>query len=1594
MRDGDRIWAVVRGVGMNNDGHGEGPMTPRLSGQFDALARAYRDAGVSPDTVGYIEAHGTATPVGDLTEISAIKDHAKANSDAPGHCAVASVKGNIGHTLAASGMAGLIKAVLVLNRRVIPPQAGLQAARAALDLDGSGFYIPTAPEPFHPRDALPRRVGVNAFGFGGTNVHLVLEEPAPTRRCTAVAVAEADDPQPFVISAATPPLLVEHLAALAEATAATAAPLRDLAYTLTMTRRREGACVAFVATNPADLQRRLQLSQAAVRGERADGIVYVSEYGRQGERESEPADVITRLDAGGPNDLASRFAGAQLVSLPSAPLPSRSFWVVAPKDRAKASDAASEAASSVSAVAEAPTTSSPPGDAGAARAPSDGRDTTRRAGTVGQGIVDLIAQVSGFPVEQLKPRQRLGVDVGFDSLMGVDLYARLIETFPEARDLPESLVGGETTIEELIRSVTTAVAHADESIAPATAEEFHRYVVVPTEHPLPDQMEPPEWPFADRVFLVADAGEVAPNLARRLEESGLDVTIVPADASVAGARVLIDLAGLDAAPPSGCNAAALRAPVVAALRRAADLAARGAAPAVFVMVHSGIRNAGVAGVAKALAREWPEALVRSVEIEPGAAPDTVAGRIVAELVATEQTVEVSYATGRRHVLSLERRPIEQRPLRDGIVAAISGGGRGLGATLAIELARRYKARLLLLGRANEASATTIESIYAAGGDALYVRCDVRDPLQVNAALERGRQAFEPIELIVHAAGVVADGPANAMDLGRAAAVFDTKVAGALTLWDAARVDPLRTFLIYGSWAGRFGNAHQSDYSAANHALGRLASVLAESRPSTRVVTLDLPPWEDSGMVAALPEAVRRALRRRVRFLPHEIGLARVIAELAADAPSGEVLLGAGVDDDAKVDRAVVAVSTDQQPWLNDHRLDGRIVVPFAAALDYAAAAARRLGLSLPVTLSDVEILGALTVADTGRTSLVVTARSGRTAADVRIDSIERGARQPAFRVRATSTVDPLPPLELPEDGGPPELTLHEFYEARTFHGPRLRALTSVLEAGAGHASALVRASDADGPGGAVLDVLAVDAMLQLCAYWAASRVGRIGLPTGADEVRVLARPELGAKLRVAGLLKGSAGEVLTADLDLLGLDGHPLVQMRGVRCRLADPHGLRRAEDNGASAGRTHEIDPASWHVEQFPEVEALRQRIDTARAAGIENPYFSVHERVTNDTSVIGGREYVNFASYNYLGFSGDEDVTGAAIEALKQYGTSVSASRLASGEKPLHHDLEHEIADFLGCEDAIVMVGGHATNVSVIGHLFGPQDLVIHDSLAHDSILGGIRLSGAKRRAFPHNDVEALDSLLQQMRGESRRVLIVVEGIYSMDGDVAPLDRILELKRRHHALLMVDEAHSLGVLGRSGRGIGEHYGVDRRDVELWMGTLSKSLASCGGYIAGSAELVRYLKYSNPGFVYSVGISPANTAAALAALRKLRAHPEVVATLRERSRLFLELSRQRGLNTGLSVGTSVIPCIVGSSWDCLCVSRGLAARRINVQPILYPAVEEHQARLRFFVTARHTEEQIRITVDALAAELEDLDPKYLGVAPSTESHPTDAPVA
>ncbi len=407
-------------------------------------------------------------------------------------------------------------------------------------------------------------------------------------------------------------------------------------------------------------------------------------------------------------------------------------------------------------------------------------------------------------------------------------------------------------------------------------------------------------------------------------------------------------------------------------------------------------------------------------------------------------------------------------------------------------------------------------------------------------------------------------------------------------------------------------------------------------------------------------------------------------------------------------------------------------------------------------------------------------------------------------------------------------------------------------------------------------------------------------------------------------------------------------------------------------------IPAEHYRFDRYPEYLKLRGNMDMLSAAGLHNPFFGVHEGVSDDRTTIAGRQLINFASYNYIGMSGDTRVARAAKRAIDRFGTSVSASRLVSGQKTLHVDLERSLADWLGTDDSIVFVGGHATNETVIGHLFGPGDIILHDELAHNSIVQGCVLSGARRRPFPHNDWQALERMLAELRGQYRRALVVVEGVYSMDGDFPDLPKFIDVKRRYKSFLMVDEAHSIGVMGRSGRGLGEYFDVDPADVDLWMGTLSKAFGSCGGYIAGCREVVEYLKYTAPGFVYSVGLSPSNAAAALESLRILQAEPQRVRKLHKRSALFRKLARRQGLNIGSSRGSAVVPVILGNSVHCLQASKALFARGIHVQPILHPAVEENASRLRFFITSTHTEDQIEYTVDCVAEELAQLDPAHV----------------
>ena len=409
----------------------------------------------------------------------------------------------------------------------------------------------------------------------------------------------------------------------------------------------------------------------------------------------------------------------------------------------------------------------------------------------------------------------------------------------------------------------------------------------------------------------------------------------------------------------------------------------------------------------------------------------------------------------------------------------------------------------------------------------------------------------------------------------------------------------------------------------------------------------------------------------------------------------------------------------------------------------------------------------------------------------------------------------------------------------------------------------------------------------------------------------------------------------------------------------------RRREGQDAQAAR----DPRGFGG--IPNLKDWGLMRDAMEALGLESPFFRTHEGRAGAQTVIAGRELINFGSYDYLGLNGDARLHAAAAGAMARYGISASASRLVSGERPVHAALEAALAAHYGAEAALAFVSGHATNVTLIGHLMGPRDAIVHDAAIHNSAVEGARLSGARRASFAHNDLAAAERELKAARGRgggAQRVLLVVEGHYSMDGDVPDLAGFVRLARQYDAWLMVDDAHGLGVVGQAGKGAFEAAGIDPSDVDIWMGTLSKTLCACGGYVAAKAELIDWLRHTAPGFVYSVGLPPALAASAHAALEILQAEPWRVAKLQANARRFHDACRARGFDTGHSAGLGIVPVVLGSSVRAIGVSAALLERGVNALPIIFPAVPEQAARLRFFLSAEHTEADIDAAADALAA--------------------------
>jgi 8-amino-7-oxononanoate synthase len=365
--------------------------------------------------------------------------------------------------------------------------------------------------------------------------------------------------------------------------------------------------------------------------------------------------------------------------------------------------------------------------------------------------------------------------------------------------------------------------------------------------------------------------------------------------------------------------------------------------------------------------------------------------------------------------------------------------------------------------------------------------------------------------------------------------------------------------------------------------------------------------------------------------------------------------------------------------------------------------------------------------------------------------------------------------------------------------------------------------------------------------------------------------------------------------------------------------------------------------------------------------PYFRVMTSEAGPVVEMEGRETIMLGSNNYLGLTGDSRVKDAARDALETYGTGLTGSRLLNGTTPLHLELERELAEFMGTEEVIVFTTGHQANVGCIGTILEPGDTVICDSADHASILDGCRLSGAKLRPFRHNQMPKLERMLERAAGDGGGVLVIVDGVFSMEGDLCDLPAIAELSERYGARLMVDEAHAVGVLGERGAGTCELFGLEDR-ADLRMGTFSKSLASCGGFIAGPAEVIDYLRFASRPFIFTASAVPAAVGAALGALRVLRTEgPELMAKLLDNARYLREGFRRLGLVVvepgvlpdGSEATTPVVPVVVGEDLQAVTLWKALFDAGVYTNVAIHPAVPPGGALLRTSLMASHEREHL-----------------------------------
>jgi glycine C-acetyltransferase len=376
--------------------------------------------------------------------------------------------------------------------------------------------------------------------------------------------------------------------------------------------------------------------------------------------------------------------------------------------------------------------------------------------------------------------------------------------------------------------------------------------------------------------------------------------------------------------------------------------------------------------------------------------------------------------------------------------------------------------------------------------------------------------------------------------------------------------------------------------------------------------------------------------------------------------------------------------------------------------------------------------------------------------------------------------------------------------------------------------------------------------------------------------------------------------------------------------------------------------------------LQYLKDEIDSLKKQNLFTPLPILGDEQKART-IINGKEVINLSANNYLGFANHPRIRKAAKEAIDKWGFGTGAVRQICGTMPIHLEFEEQLAKYKHTESSLVFVAGIAANRGTIQAIMGEEDVIISDELNHGSIIDGVRLVKCERKIYPHRDMKGLEQVLKESQNFRRR-LVVTDGVFSMDGDIAPLDQIAELAEKYDAITMVDDAHGDGVLGKDGRGIVDHYNLHGR-IDIDMGTLSKAFACLGGYIAGRQELKDYLIQRARSFIFTTAHPPAVVAACMEAIKMVQDEPQHVKNLWKNTKYFKEKIQALGFNTGRSE-TPITPIIVGESKNAIRLSEEAFKEGMFVKPIVYPLVSKDTSRVRTIVTAIHTKEDLDEAVD------------------------------